>query len=208
MEADVSARILSASATEKELAFGFQATGGRRENGKVISVHASVGMTIGGLHAPLTEAFRKHLEKAFAGVTYRLTWEENMDAWLKCHMAFILPFAYICYATDFKLSKATKHQRHTAIAAALEGYAVLRKLGYPIRPANSEAALTDNRGNIRALLWVMAKTPIGRLAASDHCKNAAAEMTALDDAFEKLRKQSGVLAPHWNALRGEGQPHL
>lgn len=31
-----------------KVAFGFQNTVGRRENGQVISVHAGVGMTVGG----------------------------------------------------------------------------------------------------------------------------------------------------------------
>ena len=208
MDADASARILASSETAKEIAFGFQATGGRREDGKVISVHASVGMTIGGLHAPLPEQFRGHIKEAFTGVRYRLTWEENMDAWLKCHLAFILPVAYICYATDFNLRKDTRKQRSMAIDAATEGYAILKSLGYPIRPDESDIYLIDNRGKVKALLWLMAKTPLGRLAASDHCRSAGAEMILLDTAFESLRKQADIPTPNWNTLRSRGQPHL
>ena len=191
----------------KQLAFGFQGTGGRREGGRVISVHAGVGMTIGGLGAPLSAAFRSRIEEAFAGTRYRLTWENNMDAWLKCHMAFILPLAYLCYATNFHLRRTTIRQRNTAIEAAGEGYAVLKKLGIPIRPAGSDETLRQNRKKIQALLWVMAKTPLGRLAASDHCKNAGEEMMALDAAFEALRGRTSLPTPSWSSLRGEGAPH-
>ena len=55
-------------------------SGGRRENDKVISVHAGAGMTIGGLHSPLPEQFCNHIKAASAGISYRLTWEDNMDA--------------------------------------------------------------------------------------------------------------------------------
>ena len=208
MDADVSARILTSSETVKDIAFGFQATGGRRENGKVISVHAGVGMTIGGLHAPLSEQFRDHIKEAFSGVCYCLTWEENMDAWLKCHLAFILPVAYICYATDFNLPKSTNHQRNMAIDAAVEGYTILKSLGYPIRPAGSDTYLIHKRGQIKALLWFMAKTPLGRLAASDHCRNAGTEMILLDTAFENLRKKADMPTPNWDTLRSRGKPHL
>jgi 2-dehydropantoate 2-reductase len=33
----------------------------------------------------------------------------------------------------------------------------------------------------------MAKTPLGKIAASDHCRAAAEEMEALDNAFRRLR---------------------
>ena len=54
----------------------------------------------------------------------------------------------------------------------------------------------------------MAKTPVGRLAASDHCKNAGAEMMALDASFENLRQQADISMPAWEILRAEGRPHL
>lgn len=190
----------------KAVAFGFQGTGGRRENGRVISVHAGVGMTAGGLHAPLDAQFSGLIRRAFEGSGYRLTEEINMDAWLKCHAAFILPIAYICYATDYRLPKATGKQLELAMDAALEGYAALRALGYPIRPADSEASFAQGRKKMKGLLWVMAKTPLGRLAASDHCKAAGAEMTALDADFQALRKKAGTSMPAWDALRADGRP--
>lgn len=208
MNAEESAWFLTSSQVEKEVAFGFQGTAGRRENSRVISVHAGVGMTIGGLHSPLPANFRELIGKAFANANYRLTDEVNMDAWLKCHMAFILPVAYLCYATGFRLPRATSRQLDLAMDAALEGYAVLKKLGYPIRPADSEEAFTSGRKKTGAMLWLMAKTPIGRLAASDLCKNAGAEMMELDAAFEGLRQRSGIPTPTWEALRAEGLPHL
>ena len=208
MGADEAAHALAQSKTTKDVAFGFQATGGRRESGRVISVHAGVGMTIGGLHAPLPEHFRTLVQEAFSGIRYRLTWEENMDAWLKGHMAFILPLAYVCYATGFHLPRSTGKQRNMAIATAVEGYAVLKKLGYPIRPPGSDDILLNQKKKIKALLWFMAKTPIGRLAASDHCRNAGAEMILLDAAFERLREQAGIPMPNWDVLRSEGKPRL
>ena len=52
------------------------------------------------------------------------------------------------------------------------------------------------------LLRLMAKTTIGELAATDHCRNAATELEALDTAFAALRERKpGFPMPHWDALR-------
>ena len=94
-----------------KIAFGFQNNGGRRENGQVISVHAGIGMTVGGATAPLSGTFRQRLQAAFAGVKYKLTFYSDMDEWLKCHLALILPVCYVCYACNGDLTKATAEQR-------------------------------------------------------------------------------------------------
>ena len=53
-----------------KIAFGFQNNGGRRENGQVISVHAGIGMTVGGATAPLSGTFRQRLQAAFEAEGY------------------------------------------------------------------------------------------------------------------------------------------
>ena len=126
------------SPVEKEIAFGFQATGGRREDGRVVSIHAGVGMTVGGPDGPLSEEFRRRLLQAFSGTGCRLTWEDRMDAWLKCHLALILPVCYVCYAVGGRLPEASPAQRRAILDAALEGCVMLRSLGVPIRTQDSE----------------------------------------------------------------------
>lgn len=197
-------QITETSPVEKELAFGFQGTGGRRENGTVISVHAGVGMTVGGLHGPVSQELRTRLFQAFEGVRYRLTWEEQMDAWLKCHLVLILPVCYVCYAVGGKLPRATRAQRRAILDAAYEGCGMLRTLGVPIRTEDSEDYFRPGvkQWYMAAMLYLMAKTPLGRLAASDHAMHAVGEMRGLDEAFEALRAQSGHPMPVWDALRG------
>ncbi|SBV97504.1 Ketopantoate reductase PanE/ApbA [uncultured Eubacteriales bacterium] len=202
-DAETALEVLTVHDSGREVAFGFQGTAGRRENGKVISIHAGVGMTVGAFQGRLSSAFQERLERAFDGVKYRLSWEENMDAWLKCHLALILPVSYVCYAVDCRLSKASRAQRKAILDAALEGCVMLRGLGVPIRTQDSEDYFRPGkkRRKMAAVLYIMAKTPLGRLAASDHCRHAALEMRALDAAFEKLRQKAGVPMPVWEQLR-------
>ncbi|MCD7845339.1 MAG: ketopantoate reductase family protein [Oscillospiraceae bacterium] len=194
------------SPVEKEIAFGFQGTAGRRENGKIISIHAGVGITVGGCNAPLSQGFQEKLNTAFRETGCRLTWENQMDAWLKCHATCVLPMCCVCYITDGRLPKATHRLRKAILDADSEGYAVLQKLGIPILPAGDEKWFSGpKRPIMAAVFFVIYKTPIGRLSVSDHAMHAVSEMRYLDAAFEELRKKAGVPTPAWDSLRKESK---
>lgn len=189
-----------------KVAFGFQNTAGRREHDRVVSVYASAGMTVGGATAPLSGAFRTRLKTAFDGVKYRLSFYGDMDEWLKCHAAFILPICYVCYACNGDLRRATKQQRGAILDAAYEACEMLKAIGIPVNDADNTENFkpgTASRRQMEAMLFVMAKTPLGRLCASDHAMHAVGEMHYLDDAFEAMRKQAGTAMPMWEKLRSE-----
>lgn len=209
-DAETALRMLTDGHPNKEVAFGFQGTAGRRETKRVVSIHLGVGMTVGPFHGHLSTEFQHRIEKAFYGEKYRLTWENNMDAWLKCHLVLILPVAYVCYAVDCDLTKATKSQRETILDAALEGCAMLRQMGIDIRAEDSEDYFKPGakRRKMEILLLFMAKTPIGRLAASDHCRNAVDEMLALDAVFERYRECMCMPMPAWEQLRSLKKPDI
>ena len=184
-----------------EVAFGFQGTAGRQEKERVVSIHIrKAGMTVGALNGNLTPAFEKTLLAA-AGDGYRITLENRMDAWLKCHLALVLPICYVCYAVGGRLPRATPAQLNAAIDAMTEGNRMLKTLGYPIRPENTQETFINRRATVYRMLRGMALTPLGRLAASDHAMRAVAEMAALDRAFEALRAQADLPMPNWEGLR-------
>lgn len=188
------------------IAFGFQNSGGRRETDRVVSFHVGVGMTVGGATAPLSGVFRQRLKTAFDGVKYKLTFYSDMDEWLKCHLLLILPVCYVVYACNGDLHRATKQQRAAILDAAYEGCTMLKAAGIPVNDAESTAYYrpgTPGRRQMEAMLLAMAKTPLGRLCASDHAMNAVGEMHYLDEAFEALRKQAGTAMPVWEKLRSE-----
>ncbi len=189
-----------------KIAFGFQNTAGRRENGQVISVHTGTGMTVGGATAPLSGTFCQRLTAAFEGVKYKLTFYSDMDEWLKCHAALILPVCYVCYACNGDLTRATKTQRKALLDAAWECCEMLKAAGIPVNDAENTDYYregTKGRKKMEKMLWVMCKTPLGRLCASDHAMHAVSEMQYLDEAFEALRKTTQLSMPAWEQLRSE-----
>lgn len=188
----------------KTVLFGFQGTGGRREAGKVFCVRWGMGhMSIGGLHSEPDADSKKLISALFQKTKYSVTWVSNMDAWYKCHLAFILPVCHLAYTLECDLTRASGGQIKRMMAAVREGYGLLSTLGYPVLPEDTLDKLEGMKG--RASCWmmrVMAKTAIGRLAATDHCRHAVTEMEALDTAWEQLRAQRPDFPmPNWGALR-------
>lgn len=187
-----------------KVAFGFQNSAGRRERDRVISVHTGVGMTVGGATTPLSGAFRIRLKTAFDGVKYKLTFYGDMDEWLKCHIALILPICYVCYACNGDLTRATRQQRGAILDAAYEACLMLKDAGIPVNDKDNTDVFrqgSSGRRQMEAMVFVMAKTPLGRLCASDHAMHAVPEMQYLDEAFEALRRQTGTAMPMWENLR-------
>lgn len=197
--------ILTHAAAPKTVLFGFQMTAGRREDGKVICARLGGGsMSIGGLHSEASDESKERITALFAGTGYSLEWMPNMDAWCKCHAACILPVCYVCYAVDCNLRRTSSAQRKLLLNAMLEGYGLLTALGYPLLPPGEEAYCKPGvKQRLAAIMvFVMAKTVIGELVASGHCRSAVTEIQALDSAFAGLRAQRPEFPmPSWDALR-------
>ena len=175
---------------------------GHRDERRVVSFYMGVPITIGAAHGEASTPERSLVESTFAGSRCRLTWEKNMAEWLAAHLALVLPTVYLCRSTGFNLKRANWGDAGRMLDAVKEGRALLRDLGMSVND-KEDAGFEPGAGRAlaHATLWLMAKTPVGRLAASDHCRNAPDEMDALDQAFEKMRAGSDLAMPTWDELR-------
>lgn len=206
--AEMRETILSKTVCEKEVLFGFQATAGKRdwERGLLICERAGAGaMDIGGLHSLPDEAVREKFDAAFGNTGYKLRWQPDMEAYLKCHLAAILPIGYLAYACDGDMRASTGAQRRLMRLASREAYALLKSQGVPILPEGDDRFYQPGiRGlAMRFLYFVMAKNKtIGDLVACEHCRNAWEEMRMLDEAFDAIIVQTpGAPMTHWKALK-------
>ena len=183
--------LLSLSADLKTVLFGFQGTAGVRESDRVTCVSFGDGsMTIGGAHREASPEEKMKIEQAFAASEYDLNWMDDMEGWLYTHLAFILPVVYVSYALGCNLKKADRKTICEMLTAVKEGYDLLQHAGIRIRPVGDELIFKSSvkMGAVQALLYVMAKTSLGKLCAADHCRNAVSEMQWLDERFEILRR--------------------
>lgn len=201
---EMEAHIQAHTKAPKTVLFGFQGTGGRRENGQVDCVRFGGGsMSIGGLRKDVSEEVKTSVAGLFRGTKYQLTWVSDMDAWYKCHLAFILPICYLSYLLGCDLTRCTRQQLRQGMDAVREGYGLLSALNYPILPEDTMDSLTGVKGALSyCMMWIMAKTAIGRLAATDHCRHAVTEMEGLENGWNALRAaRPDFPMPHWDALR-------
>jgi 2-dehydropantoate 2-reductase len=193
------------SKTEKKILFGFQGSGGRREQGRIISLHfdfKNLGgrMILGSLEDDVSAY--PVLTKAFAQTNYKLIFNANMDGWLKSHAAFILPLCFAVYFTNGNLRKIAHNKEflNRLIDCIDEAYQIIQACDYALEPASSLNDLRNKRRSTTFMFKFLASMPIGRLAVSDHAMAAKDEMRRLYDDFCLLKNKAGIATPNWDEL--------
>jgi len=133
----------------------------------------------------------------------------NMDAWLKTHVAKILPTAYALYMAggDPRRLARTRDALVLMIRAMREGFEVLEAHGVPITPANHRVLpwLPE------PLLLAIMRGMLGSDAMSikiGHATEARDEMRALDDELRALAASTAVATPATDRLRGYLDPSM
>ena len=202
--------ILEKTVCEKQVLFGFQATAGKRdrENGILICERAGAGtMDIGGLHSEPDMETEAALQALFDGTGYKLNRQPDMEAYLTCHLAAILPIGYLAYACGGDMTKSTAAQRRLMRLASREAFGILKMQGFPILPEGDDRYyLPGVKGTLMWIVYfVMAKNKtVGDLIACEHCRNAYEEMEMLDNAFEKIIARSpDYPMPNWKTLKAQ-----
>ncbi len=197
----------------KTVLFGFQGTGGNRYDDytEVLSLHKP-SMVLGSLGEKIPDEVTRIVNETFPGTNYEIKWMDNMDAWYKCHAAFIVPIARMCYIVGCNLRKATGKQRKILLDATANAFDALIKSGCPIRPEGEDAYYKGGakRAMMSAMLNIMFKTKLGEMAASDHCRHAVSEMEGLAEKMDEIVLNSGIecsaymelknSAPSWDEL--------
>lgn len=204
---EMEARIHAESPAPKTVLFGFGSTAGTRENGRLTTVHMGDGrLTLGKTDAEVPAAAKTALERAFSGSRLSVAYCDNMDAWLKYHAAYILPVVYLCYKTGCDLKKSTRADRKLMLDAVKDAYQLLMALGYPVRPVGDEKSLEPGLAHAvtKFVIYLTAKTRLGALCTTEHCRHAPREMEDLDEAFQRLRaRKPGLSMPAFDRLYGQ-----
>ena len=172
---------------EKNVLFAFTSAAGHRESNYVASVDLRK-ITIGPLrNAPSQEAL---VQEIFAGTKYKVTYEPNMEDYLLCHAAFVLPAVFACYKTDGDLKKLKRDNAYLnrLIDANIEGYRAIRNAGHEILPdADKEfedAAFAAEIGHVVGPV----KTQFGYHLIKVEEKKDAAE-SSFDEVKEQIKSQ-------------------
>ena len=205
---NVRPRALAASLPEKNVLFAFALSAGHREPDRVVSIDLKK-ITIGQLPGAASNAGL--IGEIFGGTKYKVVYEPNMEDYLLCHAAFVMPAAFACYKTDGNLKKLKGDTAYLEllIDANIEGYRAIRNAGHAILPkADADFESEKYRKNCLRFFKLMCATSLGKLCASDHAMNAIDEMSALNRDIKKFFDENGAAYPVWLALEAEAGRYL
>ena len=205
---NVRARALAAALPEKNVLFAFALSAGHREADRVVSIDLKK-ITIGQLQGEVSNA--ELIGEIFGGTKYRVVYEPNMEDYLLCHAAFVMPAAFACYKTDGDLKKLKGDTAYLnrLLDANIEGYRAIRNAGHEILP-KADAGFESEKYRKTCLLFfkLMCATSLGKLCASDHAMNAIDEMSALNRDIKKFFDENSAVYPVWQALEAEAERYL
>ena len=194
---------LTARLSGKNVLFAFASSAGHRESDRVVAVDLRK-ITIGPAKpSPTAKAL---VDQIFDGTKYKVTFQPNMEDYLLCHAAFVLPAVFACYQTDGHLEK---HKGDTAylnrlIDANIEAYRAIQSAGHEILPDEDKAFEgAAYRKTCMRFFRLLCATGLGKLCVSDHAMSAVDEMSALNRDLKRLFDESGAAYPVWQALEQE-----
>ena len=197
---DVRARAVADSLPEKNVLFSFALSAGHRERDMVASIDLRK-ITIGQLaDSPSNEQL---IGQIFDGTKFKVVYQPNMEDYLLCHAAFVVPVAFACYKTggDLKKIKGDTAYLNRLIDANIEGYRAIRDAGHEILPDDDkDFEGAAYRKTCLRFFKLMCATSLGKLCASDHAMNAVGEMSALNRDLKQFFDEHGAAYPVWQEL--------
>jgi len=205
---NVRTRALAASLPEKNILFAFASSAGHRERDRVNSVDLKK-ITIGQLLG--TPSNEQLIGQIFDGTKYKVAYEPNMEDYLLCHAAFVLPVAFACYKVDGDLKKLRGNTAYfqRMIDANIEGYRAIRNAGHEILPIEDKDFESEKyRKTCLRFFKFMCATGLGKICASDHAMNATDEMSALSRDLKQFFEENGARYPVWKELEQEAGKYL
>lgn len=193
---------------EKNVLFAFALSAGHRESDKIVGIDLKK-ITIGQLKdAPSNESL---IHQIFDATGYKVVYEPNMEDYLLCHAAFVMPAAFACYRADGDLRRLKKDKAYLnqLIDANMEGYRAIEKGGHEILPKSDKNYESPSyRRTCYAFFKLMCATPLGKICASDHAMNAVDEMSALNRDIKNFFGETGAEYPIWKAVEQSAERYL
>jgi len=193
----------------KKILFGFPGGGGSRINHIVHYVDSEkpngkrLPVTLGEIDGKIKDR-TKQIQDLFetSGVPVNIV--EEIDSWLKYHVAFVNPIAgaLLKAGDNYKLAKDKKTIR-TYIRSVKEGGRVLKALGYT-KSYNSKLKLFYWMPEwlLINILKQVFNTKFAEVAMMMHANAAKDEMIELGNEFKTLKNKTSVKTPNLDELIG------
>lgn len=185
---------------DKNILFAFFMAAGKKYDGYINSIclnKIEIGRTDG------KDISNEFIKSIFKETKIKLTIENKMNDYLKTHACAVLPLVFASYKVNgnLKLLKKDKEYSLLIMDAIIEGYDVLKKLGYEILPKGEYENCVNKKKFCAFIYRFMFSNFIGKMCISDHAMSAREEFILLDNEFEKLKKKSKLETKVYDKLR-------
>jgi 2-dehydropantoate 2-reductase len=192
----------AAAIGSKRMLAGFCASGGFLADGIVkYRTMSSIenllqSTTYGEINGTITPRLR-NIVNVFRQAGFRTVYCNNMDAWLKTHIAMVSPIGnaiYACRGSNYELAKSAGTVRKMVVAIR-EGLAVVMALGYPVTPVKLNALRLMPVPVLTVIFRWILNTEFADTYMAKHANAARDEMKQLADEFLVLRDRAGIRTP-------------
>ena len=185
---------------DKNILFAFFMAAGKKYDGYINSIclnKIEIGRTDG------KDISNEFIKSIFNETKIKVIIENKMNDYLKTHACAVLPLVFASYKVDgnLKLLKKDKEYSLLIMDAIIEGYDVLKKLGYEILPKGEYENCVNKKEKCAFIYRFMFSNFIGKMCISDHAMSAREEFILLDNEFEKLKKKSKLETKVYDKLR-------
>lgn len=192
----------------KNVLFGFYMAAGRREPDRAVSFSLKK-INIGQLRDdPGNEDL---IRSIFDGTKIKAIYQPNMEDYLLCHAAFVMPIGFACYHCDGDLKRISRDKAYLnrIIDANIEGYQAIEDAGHEILPSSDKDYHSEQYRKLCYRVYkIMCSTVVGKICASDHAMNAVEEMGAINEGLKRFFDEHQASYPTYTELEADARKHL
>ena len=185
---------------DKNVLFAFFMAAGKKYDGYINSIclnKIEIGRVDG------KDISNEFIKSIFKETKLKVIIENKMNDYLKSHACAVLPLVFASYKVNgnLKLLKKDKEYSLLIMDAIIEGYNVLRALGYEILPQGEYESCINKKELCAFIYRFMFSNFIGKLCISDHAMSAKEEFILLNAEFEKLKKKAQIETKVYDELK-------
>ena len=181
---------------------GFPGAAGYRDGHTIVHLNGApdhpAGIVMGEIDGGISPRLEETAQELEKGLYVEAVIEPFVDAWSKYHVALLFPSLapalYLCGNDNLRMSR-TRDALVLAWRGINEGFGVLKRLGYPIRPKYMKRFLLIPEPIAVYLLGKLIKNPRMEVAMVRHAEVIRDEIQQLNMEFLDLVEQSGIFTP-------------
>ncbi len=181
---------------------GFLGAAGYRDGHTIVHLNGSpdrpAEIIMGEIDGGISTRLEKIAQELGKGLYVEAAIEPYMDAWSKYHVALLFPSLapalFLCGNDNLRMSR-TRDALVLAWRGIKEGFSVLKRLGYPVRPKYMKRFLLMPEPLVVSILEKLIKNPRMEVAMVRHAEVIRDEIQQLNAEFLDLVEQSGMFTP-------------